>query len=216
MSVVTATTAMIHVETGEYPVYMAQVRQKNANVSYPLEPTEDLMAENGYAVVRATVAPEGDVVTEGAPELVDGEYQQSWVVREHNEEEKAAQLADLRASLNAQVLTLRRNELAAGFQHTTDDQRTFGVQLRDSDRVNLLGLFTKANMLIAAGASTVTEFRSTENVTYPLTPEQLLAMAQASLAHYELVMQASWDLKDEIDTAPTKADLPEIPAKLVP
>lgn len=215
MSKITASTAMIKVDTGDYPVYMADVRRANMNVSYPAEPTEDLMAENGYAVVRLVPKPEGEVVTEGEPELVAGEYQQTWVVREYNSEEEAQILIERRLELNNLVLSRRRTELANGFQHTTDDERTFGVQLRDSDRVNLLGLYTKAALQIQSGDTTATEFRSTENVTYSLTPTQLMAMANAALNHYEMVMQASWVLKDEIDTAPTLDDLPVIPELLV-
>ena len=213
---INSSTALLKVSTGAYPVYFQQLRQAHPEVSFPENPTEDLLGDYDYAVVYPTARPAGDVVTEGAPQLVNGNYQQTWVVREFTQAEKDSLLATRKQAMFEEILALREKNMVDGFIHETDDARVFGVQIRTDDRINLLGLYSKAHILISQSATTPTKFRSVENESHILSPQQLLSMATAALAAYEAVMQASWDLKDQVETAATLEDLPVLPSSLLP
>lgn len=213
---INASTPLLKVDTGEYPLYFQNVRQAKPDVSFPDPPTEECLADYGYAVVVPSVRPVGDVVTEGKPKLVDGVWVQTFDVREYTPAEHDIRLNDIKRRRSDDVLALREADLATGFIYTTsDEQHIFGVQLRPEDRPNLLGLSMKAEKLIAAGLETQTKFRSTENETFMLSPVELKRMCDTALATYERVFDASWALKDQITAATTVAELPTIPASLM-
>jgi hypothetical protein len=191
------------------------VRMALPDVSFPESPDEDCRAAYGYAVVVPTDRPNGDVVTEGKPKLVDGVWVKTWDVREYTPAELDVRLTDIKRRRSEQVLAVRESDLADGFIYTTEDDRVFGVQLRPEDRPNLLLLLMKAERFIAAGVDTLTKFRSTENESYLLTPVELKRMCDAALATGEAVFDASWALKDQIAAATTIAELPEVPTTLM-
>ena len=212
---INASTAMLKLATGEYPVYFQRVRQDFPEVSFPENPTEDCLGDYGFAVVYPTVRPTGDVVTEGTPTLIDGVYNQAWSVREYTPAELDVRLVELKRTMADQVLVLREKDLAGGFIYQKDEVTIFGVQLRPEDRMNLLILKGHAQFLLAANATDTTVFRSTENVGYPLSPAELLAMCDAALVAGMSIYAVSWVLKDQIEAATTLAELPTIPATLI-
>lgn len=214
MNYINGSTQLIKIETGEYPVYISKVRRDNANVSLPIEPSEELLLSLGYAVVNPVARPEGDVVLEGTPQLVDGKYVQVWDVRSFSEEEIAQQLEKKKHDLNRNVMEMRDKELDQGFEHITASGEVFGVQTRLEDRVNMLYLNMNAEKMVATGDETLQEFRSTENITYMLTPSEMVAMTNEALGFYKRILGASWVLKDLISAAKTIAELPVLPAKL--
>lgn len=213
---ITASTLLLKVDTGDYPLYLQQVRMANPTVSFPENPSEDVIADVGYAVVTPVARPVADVVTEGTPELVDGVYYQTWDVRNFNDTEKATRLAARKNAVSTELLELRDRDLAGGFSFTTSDSRTFGVQLRPEDRVNLLGLRLEAEYLLNNAPEVETVFRSTENVNYSLLPQELLNMCNAALTTLKQVYGASWVLRDQIVNALAIEDIPTLPESLMP
>lgn len=214
MSTINGSTQLIKIETGEYPVYLSKVRRDNPNVSLPIEPSEELMLNLGYAVVVQVTRPEGDVVIEGTPQLVEGVYTQQWDVRSFTEEELTQQLDQKKQQLNRSVMQMRDKELEEGFEHITDGGAVFGVQTRLEDRLNMLYLNMSAERMVAAGDTTPQEFRSTENITHLLTPAEMVAMTTEALGFYKRILDASWVLKDLIDAAQSISELPTLPEKL--
>lgn len=212
---VTNSTLLINTVTGEYPVYLSKVRRDNPNVSFPQTPSEELIASMGLAVVQPRLRPEGDVVTEGTPELVDGVYHQVWEIRTYNEEELAQLLLEAKNERARRVSDLRDSELAMGLEYLFPDATVGHVQLRAQDQINLHSLRAEAMALKAAGQTeAVIGFRNYENVTKMMTPEQVLEMIAAALVFGKKIYQASWDLKDQIDAATNIDEIPVIPNSL--
>jgi hypothetical protein len=217
MSKVNGSTRLIHVESERYPVYLQDVREANTNISFGMEADSEWLEEIGYAVVQESdTKPEGDVVTEGTPELVDGVWTRTWTSRPFDETELATQLSAKVAELEANLAALRRQDLLVGFPYQIDGQGdVFHVQLRVEDRVNLMFLHSKGEKQIAAGVEDTTVFRSYENKSHVLTPTQLVAMTERALMAMNDIYELSWALKDEIDAAKTVAELPELPDTLI-
>lgn len=84
----------INSTTNAYPYTLAQLRQDNPNVSFPLTPTADDLAPFGVFPVVPTDAPTYEPSThrieEAFPEEVNGEWQQRWELIELTPEEQDA------------------------------------------------------------------------------------------------------------------------------
>lgn len=67
----------------EYPYQIGKVRQENPGTSFPSEMSDSLLAEYGVFPVALVPPPATTIyerVAEGVPELVNGEWQQQWVI----------------------------------------------------------------------------------------------------------------------------------------
>ena len=210
-------TLFIEVATGLYPVnlYMIIEKFRPMNMSFSMTPPRVDIEGLGYGVVMPMQRPEGDVVTEGQPRLVNGQWEQTWVVRAFNESEIAAQLEYAKITANDNIMAVRNDDFQLGMTHTVGG-KTFNVQLRIEDRINLLAMYTIGKELVAAGSDQLEAFRSYENETIMLTPQQTVDMALAALAAVKSISQSTWTLKDQVDAATTVAEIPVIPKTFIP
>jgi hypothetical protein len=172
----------------------------------------DLLIEFGLEVVHDTEIPTGDVVTEGRPELISGEWYQTWVVRSFNEGEASSKLADKKEILKAQAEQLRLTAFAKGFPYRFADDSVYHVQVRSSDRGNISDLRTIAKEIIAETRPPMNfPFRVWENVSVMLTPQQMVDLADNTLVQVLGGYQVSWAYKDAIEAATTMEALPPAP-----
>lgn len=217
MTTLTDNTLFIEVATGTYPVTFAMIRElKKANVSFGPNPPIDDVRQFGYEPVADSVIPTGDVVTEGVPELVEGVWTRTWVVRSLSPAEVSANLQGVKSSLSAQVDQLRDEAINYGMRYVFPDGSTGGVQMRPKDRTNLIGMRLEAEAYLALNMPEATmAFRSLENVTRELPVAEIVKLTDAATNHTKLVYAASWALKDQINSATTADELPVIPGSLI-
>lgn len=79
-------------------VVLREIKQANANISFPKQPTDEVLLPLGYANLVPTAKPDGDVVTEGQPEQdASGQWHQTWNVRQFMPKEVADRLEQRRA-----------------------------------------------------------------------------------------------------------------------
>lgn len=213
---VTNQTLLIEVATRAYPVALYTIFQKFNDRSFALNPPRVDIENLGYAVVVPTAMPEGDVVTEGAPTETDGVWHQTWVVRAFNDAELAEQLTYAKITANDSVMAIRNDDFQLGLTYTASGDKTFNVQLRVEDRVNLLGMYVIGKEMVAGGVEELQEFRSFENETVLLTPQETVDVAMAALAAVKSIYKTTWTLKDQIDAATVVADIPAIPSTFIP
>lgn len=108
-------------------------------------------------------------------------------------------LEDIAARKHREIDQARDAAFAAGLPYDIAGEPDV-VQTRPQDQINLLGLSSKAQRLIAEGVTDpVMPFRGLSNITRLLTPEQMDAMTLAALAHIEGIYQRSWELKDIVE-----------------
>lgn len=207
----------IEVATGNYPVSFDMIRElKKTSVSFgPNPPVEDIQ-QFGFEPVADSAIPIGDVVSEGAPELIGGVWTRTWIVRSFEQAEVAKRLEEAKDKLTDAITSIRETDLAYGMTFNFSDGTTGGVQMRSEDRTNLIGIRLEAYSYLQAGLpNAVIEFRSLENVTRQLHPQEVIDMTDACTAHTKLVYGASWALKDQIanattiDQLPAESDLPK-------
>lgn len=217
MSEINHSTALIDVKTKDYPLYLKDISPR---LEYPtsLGPGIDpgVLLELGYAVVEHTEIPNKDVVTEGAPELVDGVWKRTWVCREFNEEELASRLEQTKASLLVTIEQLRVDQFAIGFPHEFgEDKVIYHVQVRDGDRANLLSKRTRAMEAIAAENTDYrVGYHVYENVTVELTAEEMVHMADTADDQVTKGYGVIWQLKAAVNKAATFEELPELPESI--
>lgn len=215
---VTPAMLLIEVESEQYPVSLTTIFNKYSDRSFPQEPLLYDLQNLGYAQVQDVPRPEADVVSEGKPVLEDGVWKRTWEARDWNDNEKFEYLVRKQTSLADKVMALREKDCANGMPYSIDDgANTFHVQIRPSDKINLLGLNLEAQYAKQAGTTdAVFKFRSFENKSYMLTPDQMYDMTRASLSCILAIYDASWALKDAIDSATTVEELPTLPETLMP
>lgn len=94
---------LIQLSNLEYPVSVWEFRSRFPNIAFGDVIGGEDLATLGYAVVKPTPFPVGDVVSEGTPTLIEGQWTQVWDVRAYNAEELEALLTQARfsASLTA-------------------------------------------------------------------------------------------------------------------
>jgi hypothetical protein len=95
----------------KYPYTIGELRRDNPNTSFPKRPSDELLAGWGVYPVANVDSPTFDYatqnLTEGAPSLVDGQWQQTWVITDATSEEiaqRAAQQADDTRSKRDQLI----------------------------------------------------------------------------------------------------------------
>jgi hypothetical protein len=117
---------------------------------------------------------------------------------------------DYKASLSSykkiqhQVINKEREKiLDAGIPYVVNGANDV-IQTRLKDRINLMALRVEAEELRALGETgTVMEFRGKNNTNHAVTPQEMINIANAVLAHIKAIYAESWQLKDAIETAST-------------
>lgn len=110
-------TPMIRMSDMRYPVYLADYRAEYPNVSIGSFVYAVGMAEVGYHAVYDVPMPQGDVVTEGLPELrEDGFWYRTWNVRDFTEEELADNLTREKEQLIYSAKSNFENENMGGVE----------------------------------------------------------------------------------------------------
>lgn len=216
MEKVNSSTLFIEVATGKYPVTLSDIARKYTDRSFSVTPPRVDISDLGYEVVNPSLKPEGDVITEGEPELIEGEWFKVWDVRNYNDSEKSVMLTQRKETLSSQVMQIRNDDFEIGTTYTLSPEVSFNVQLRQEDRINLLLLNMRAKEAILAEDTSLESFRSYENITFKLTPTQIVEMTNTALTAIKSIYEQSWKFKDQIEAAVKIEDLPELPVTFIP
>lgn len=168
-------------------------------------------------MVHRTQPPEGEVVTEGPPEEIDGRWRQTWTVREHTVDELRTIINERKEALRLQVNEMRVQAFEEGMYYKFPDGTGGHVQLRPEDQINIHSLLAKAQLLEdAEDYETLLKFRTRENETKYLTGSEMRDMAVKALAYGEAIYEVSWTLKDQITQVLYMHDLPTLPDRIAP
>lgn len=211
MTTVTRQTRLIHAESGTYPLFMDNLATYAPNTAFGSTTDAETLIEFGLEIVKEVPAPVNDVVTEGRPEEVNGEWQQTWISRTFSEVEMADKLVTAKATLQAQAETLRITQFDRGFPHTFGEN-VYHVQIRNADRSNLTGLRIIAKEVVDAGGEQTFSFRVYENVVVDITAAEMVAVANAAFVAANVGYQKTWAVKDGADRATTLEELPSLPS----
>jgi len=198
----------------EYPLRMGDMVRCFPDTFLPANPDEELLKAYGVFVVQPTEKPIGDVVYEGVPELRDDTWYQTWLVRENTPEEAADILAVAKAKSLYRIEQWRIAQFAIGFPFLAPDGEIYHVQVRDQDRINILGRYTKAKEALTENPTATFEFRMYENVSVELSPEEMIDMGNQSDIQSLAGYKVAWGLKDQTRAATTVAEIPTIPDEM--
>lgn len=200
------TARFINITTFQWPFTFAQIQKLYPNIGWGSSVTFEELTVLGYSVIEPRQAPSGQVVTEIDPEYIDGQFYQRWSVRDYTPEEISEILEEKKQEATDKVARLKDQTLQKGYPYHFESQ-LLHVQMRDSDRTNIIGM----NQLAERNPGMIQMFRTYENVNVLLTPEQLFAMSNAVGDAYTQLMSVTWQLKDEISDATSEDQLPALP-----
>ena len=120
-----------------YPYTIGELRRDNPNTSFPKRPSDATLASWGVYPVANVDSPAFDYatqnLTEGDPVLVDGQWQQTWVITDATPEEiaqRAAQQADDTRSKRDKMIA-DTDWMALSDNTLTPEWATYRQALRD-------------------------------------------------------------------------------------
>lgn len=211
-------TRFIEVDTLQYPVFLSTITAKYNDRSFAEEPLLVDIQGLGYEKVEDSVVPSGDVVTEGQPVLrSDGKWYRGWVTRPYNPQEYQSNLDTLKKAAYDQATTIRDRDFYVGMPYTFNGVE-YHIQIRPAeDRPNLITQNMSAQGLVGGPKASDAQlpFRTYENITLMLTPDQMIDMTTRALDAGVGIYARSWAVKDQIDAATTPEEIPQIPATFI-
>lgn len=212
-SLVSDSARLIRVLTDEFKLSMHDVRQAHRDVMWGSQVSEEFLHSLGYAVVHSRPpVGEGDFV-EVLPTLEDGLFYQNWQKREPAPGEALFKVENAKAIAEATVKSFSASsvERGAAFNFGTEDEpRILSMQIRDQDRLNVLGMETMAKRR----PEMQQYFRTAENIMVKVTAEQLYEMNNLAYTAYVAIKSAEWALLDSIRSATTVEEIPALPESL--
>lgn len=111
-------------------------------------------------------------------------------------------LQEVKNKKKAEIERLRDSKVASGVPYIFPDGGGI-VQTRDEKDIRNIQAQVMA-ALILSGQPVKLWFRSQEDVSHPMTPEQMITMGLAVYTAINAIYQASWDKKDEVEALATK------------
>lgn len=115
-------------------------------------------------------------------------------------------LEKLRNEKKKQINVLREIKLNANMPYTFNGVQDT-IQIREKDKIILLGLAIKASKMISQTNEPVIEFRSGNDNKYMLTPTEALTLTTQANSYIESVYKESWVYKEQIKNAQTVEEL---------
>lgn len=112
-----------------------QIRRAHPNISLPRNPSDEALAAFGYARIHPTPRPSGDVVTPGQPEQRDGQWYQTWEVREFTPEDRAERQEVRRQALSDELAEVHNRYLSGATPH-----RGIDIAIDMEARINARGV----------------------------------------------------------------------------
>lgn len=191
---------LIEVETGTYPVTLEYIRGKFNDRSFARYPYLDDLKSIGYDIVKQTGKPEGDVVTEAPPKLIDDVYYRQWEVRAYNEDELKDNLLEAKNKATAQLEDLLSSELAKGCIVTLEEH-VFTVPLDQFTISILLG----KRILGIAGSNA---FWTLENELVVLDEEDSKTTIDTVIKHYNSLSNGVNEQLSKVWDASKVSDIP--------
>lgn len=187
----------LNIETGEYPITEAQIRESHPEWCYPIpfEPCD------GYAAVAATAPPEYNPTTHRVEEVApvqdgDDAWVQSWRV------------VKLKAAELAQLLAAEQARLAAAVTAIRWDIETGGITLPGELRIDTARSDQDAitRVLVNAQAAGITEVRfKAASGWVELSLDQLRQIASAVALHVQACYDAEHAHHEAIEALTTLA-----------
>lgn len=217
MTTITRETRLIHAESGDYPLFLVDLPGRlQASLSTVSIDSEALEGFGIFPVAEVPRPTVGDVIVEGDPVQLEGVWTRNWIVRNYTQDEKDSILEGKKAELLVAIEALRVAQFKIGFPHLFGDNGDlYHVQVRDTDRVNILSYRTLAKEAIAENnAEFFVEFRVYENISVHLDAQAMVDMANASAAQVLAGYKTIWELKLQAQTATTVEELPSLPESI--
>lgn len=140
--------------------------------------------------------------------IVEGKYVSEPDIRPYTDAERVdvmnGAIRNLRSMTDMFVTRTLEDPVAVAVGNFTVD-----IQLRDSDRINLIGLLMLAKGFIAQGQDELMtmEFRTSNDETIQLKPSEMVMLTSAVLERYAAVKGYGWGIKDSLKTVTDLGDL---------
>lgn len=194
----TFSSRLINLTTLEYPLTLWDIRARHPNYIFGDVVPANSLAIWGYAVVMEVPMPEGEVITEAAPELIEGQWTQVWESRDYNATELALMLEQSKMSAFYYTDEAMLNVMEEGIPFTFAGGPT---KLR-------LNPGSMSQIAHQADAGVDSKVLGAKNRVYAATAAELATASTQLQAKYQSLLAAVADMQLTIDTTPRFDQMP--------
>lgn len=200
---------VIRLSDEKYPLYMPEVRGSTTQISFPVPIRDYILEGYGYMPVYSSDIPEGDVVTEGQPELrEDGKWYMTWNARDFTPEEAAANLAKEKEYLISQGLSLLNYDLSTGIKYEYKGV-VYSVDVMQEKLTILLCIKSLAK---DSSPDTNFEYSFMDGTLLSLTRDDFLTMWNSVMSSVYALNKAYWAFREVVKQSENVELLPLLPA----
>lgn len=198
-------------------IFMRSFTTLEGPVSFGTHITSQFLVTRDFAKMFLTEAPGPDwfEVTPTQNEE-DGRWYQTWEKYIPTPEEVAAEFEGRRQATYLKIKETLVNRKEGGV--AVDFGPTYGVlhlQIRDTDRINMLGLKDEADDLIRDNkANDVMIVRTSENINVEITAYDFVNLSRGYREIYKAMMAWSWHWSDQVRLKEIGDEFPEIPTSI--
>lgn len=215
VTVVYESTALIDTRTGEYPLYIEDVRKKFPDWSIPSKLQASALEGEPFlmAVVQLTQPPAGDVPVELPPKQIDGYWTQQWTTRDFTPGEVAERLRSAKDIRKNEI----QNVIAAAFYTGMEvrfGETTHTLLIESTHRIHLTALSIQAKEALREEKPFSASIRTKEGVTLSLTAQETIDLSNEVTSRVQEGLETIWSLMDRAEAATVAEELPPVPGPL--
>lgn len=198
-------TPMINVETKEYPVYFYEMRTRFPNSSFPIPCRDTWLVPFGYAPVLPSEKPEGDVITQGEPELrEDGHWYVTWQVRDFTEEELVVEIQRRKDLSISTAKSVFEEDLNRGLPFTYEGS-IYTTKIRPFDITTLIAM----KDLAQRNADETFLLNSQEEIISGLNSQAVISTVNQIIDNYNTLVQDYWQFISQVKASTTLDEIPD-------
>jgi hypothetical protein len=174
-----------------------------------LEQEEENLVPFGYYPLHQGVVPQGDVVWQVTPQLIDGKWTRQYESRAYNDQEIADMLATARTEKLTAIDSLLYATYARGFSYEHPDGATHVYSLTPDNQQLLTALHLLAKE--ETDPERLFPLRTVEENTVQYNAAEVITFTKALMEYIVQVLAKLWTIRDQAVAATTLAELPDVP-----
>lgn len=215
----------IDLRTMRYGLFVSDMQDIILNRSYTTQEgsvsfgtiiNSEFLVKRDFAKMFLTDQPAGRWYEITPKQAEDGRWYQTWEEYIPSQEEINSQYeVDRRACYDEIKATLGRY-MDGGVQVDFGGETgVLHLQIRDTDRINMLGLKDEADDLVKDGkGDEVLILRTSENINVEIMAEDFVKLTRGYRNVYKAMMAWSWNWSDQVRVLQVGDAFPEIPATI--
>jgi len=191
----------------QYPYTLDMFRAEKTNTSLPQALSNRFLAKYNVYPVYDAAKPDYDTINQYVVKVdqphFDDTWKIGWEIKDKSAEQIAQELENYRIEFSKKIDAARNNAIYQTLEVAVNETTNIPVDIREDkpDIQNIAGLTQTATLSIINNDNTKIDFRGADNITYSLTPSEIVILGKAVSQKYSNMYAQSWVFKDALQSA---------------